>query len=107
MFFETYQSQGQDGVTASMTTLRSIAALAGLALAPMTAAAEDITVFAAASMANALTDIEAGFEAATGHDLVVSLAGSSALARQRTHAPPPHCHNHACTSELGACRDIP
>ncbi|MDA0962894.1 MAG: molybdate ABC transporter substrate-binding protein [Proteobacteria bacterium] len=71
-----------------MTTLRSIAALAGLALAPMTAAAEDITVFAAASMANALMDIEAGFEAATGHDLVVSLAGSSALARQIQQGAP-------------------
>lgn len=50
--------------------------------------AEDITVFAAASMANALAEIEPAFEAATGHDLVVSLAGSSALARQIQQGAP-------------------
>ena len=40
------------------------------------------TSFAAASMANAMAEIEAGFEAATQHDLALSLAGSSVLARQ-------------------------
>jgi molybdate transport system substrate-binding protein len=50
--------------------------------------AEDITVFAAASMTNALAEIETRFEAATGHDLVVSLAGSSALARQIQQGAP-------------------
>lgn len=44
--------------------------------------AEEVTVFAAASLTNAMAEIETGFEAATGHDLIVSLAGSSALARQ-------------------------
>jgi len=50
--------------------------------------AEEVVVFAAASMANALAEIETGFEAATGHDLVVSLAGSSALARQIQQGAP-------------------
>jgi molybdate transport system substrate-binding protein len=60
------------------------AALAALtaALVPAAASAERITVFAAASLGTALREVEARFEAATGHDLVVSLAGSSALARQ-------------------------
>ena len=49
---------------------------------PTMAEADKITVFAAASMTNAMAGIEERFEAATGHDLVVSLAGSSALARQ-------------------------
>jgi molybdate transport system substrate-binding protein len=59
-----------------------------LAAAPVLAAAEEVTVFAAASMTNALAEIETGFEAATGHDLVVSLAGSSALARQIQQGAP-------------------
>lgn len=55
----------------------------GLAcLVPPAAQADEIIVFAAASMTNALTEIEAGFETATGHDLLISFAGSSALARQ-------------------------
>jgi molybdate transport system substrate-binding protein len=56
--------------------------------APSLAGAEQVTVFAAASMANALAEIETGFEAATGHDLVLSLAGSSALARQIQQGAP-------------------
>lgn len=58
----------------------SAVALAGGLAAP--AVADDVIVFAAASMANALAEIEIGFEAATGHNVIVSLAGSSALARQ-------------------------
>jgi molybdate transport system substrate-binding protein len=58
------------------------------ALAPTLARADGITVFAAASMTNALAGIEARFEAATGHDLVVALAGSSALARQIQQGAP-------------------
>ncbi|MCC1482498.1 molybdate ABC transporter substrate-binding protein [Roseibaca sp. Y0-43] len=52
------------------------------------AQAEEVTVFAAASMANAMADIETGFEAASGHDLIVSLAGSSQLARQIQQGAP-------------------
>ncbi len=68
--------------------LSRIAALACVVAAPATAMAEEITVFAAASMTNALAEIETNFEAATGHDLVVSLAGSSALARQIQQGAP-------------------
>jgi molybdate transport system substrate-binding protein len=63
-------------------------ALAGAGAVPAPALAERVTVFAAASLANAMAEIEAGFEAATGHDLVVSLAGSSALARQIQQGAP-------------------
>jgi len=52
------------------------------------AAADEVVVFAAASMTNAMAEIEAGFEAATGHDLIVSLAASSALARQIQQGAP-------------------
>lgn len=63
-------------------------ALAAASFAPSFAAADEITVFAAASMTNAMAEIEETFEAATGHDLVVSLAGSSALARQIQQGAP-------------------
>lgn len=56
--------------------------------APATVLAEEITVFAAASMTNAMAEIEERFEAETGHDLSVSLAGSSALARQIQQGAP-------------------
>lgn len=49
---------------------------------PVGATAADLTLFAAASLKAALDEIEPGFEAATGHGLTVSFAGSSALARQ-------------------------
>ena len=58
------------------------------AMAATVASGDEVTVFAAASLATALAEIETGFEAATGHDLVVSLAGSSALARQIQQGAP-------------------
>jgi len=61
----------------------------GLAvLGPSDVHAETVTVFAAASLTNAMAEIETGFAAATGHDLAVSLAGSSALARQIQQGAP-------------------
>lgn len=44
--------------------------------------AADVTVFAAASLKNALDDIREKFEAETGYQVTVSVAGSSLLARQ-------------------------
>lgn len=41
-----------------------------------------VTVFAAASLKNAMDGVAAAWRARTGHEVVVSLAGSSALARQ-------------------------
>ncbi|MCE8553460.1 molybdate ABC transporter substrate-binding protein [Ruegeria pomeroyi] len=46
------------------------------------ARAEQVTVFAAASLKTALDEIAAGFEAATGNSVTLSFAGSSVLARQ-------------------------
>lgn len=58
------------------------AVIAGTVLPPARAGAEEVTVFAAASLANAMAEIETRFEAAGDRDVTVSLAGSSALARQ-------------------------
>jgi molybdate transport system substrate-binding protein len=46
------------------------------------AAAGEVVVFAAASMKTALDDFAAGWMAETGHEVVVSYAGSGALAQQ-------------------------
>ncbi|MCI2399667.1 molybdate ABC transporter substrate-binding protein [Aliiroseovarius subalbicans] len=46
------------------------------------AVADRITVFAAASLKNALEQVASEFERASGHQLTLSLAGSSSLARQ-------------------------
>lgn len=52
-------------------------------LAPLTVqAAEPVTVFAAASLKNALDETAAAFSADTGTELVISYAASSALAKQ-------------------------
>ena len=58
-----------------------VAALAISATGPARAA-ERVTVFAAASLAEAMGRIAAAFEDETGHRVTVALAGSSALARQ-------------------------
>jgi molybdate transport system substrate-binding protein len=77
------------GATVAAARRRARAALVACAsLLPAAASAADITVFAAASMTNAMAEIEERFEAATGHDVTVSLAGSSALARQIQQGAP-------------------
>ncbi len=62
--------------------------LGSVVFSPSMVRADEVVVFAAASLTNALADIEKGFEAATGNDLVVSLAASSALARQIEQGAP-------------------
>jgi molybdate transport system substrate-binding protein len=57
-------------------------------LAAQTSAAETVIVFAAASTKTALDQIAAEFTLTTGHDVVLSYAGSSALARQITQGAP-------------------
>ena len=57
-------------------------------LAPSLATADEVTVFAAASMTNAMAEVEERFESATGHDVTVALAESSALARQIQQGAP-------------------
>src|ERR1700761_974207 len=62
--------------------LRVLAASLLLALAPLQAFAADVTVFGAASLADALKEISANYEKQSGKQVAVSLAASSALARQ-------------------------
>ena len=66
--------------------IRAVLTLA-LSLAPGAAAA-DLTVFAAASLGQAMRDVAAGFEAATGTPVAVSAAATSALARQIEQGAP-------------------
>ena len=62
---------------------------AALAAAPPPAAAQDsLTVFAAASMRNALNEADAAFGKATGVKVVASYAASSALAKQIAQGAP-------------------
>ncbi|TRW99209.1 molybdate ABC transporter substrate-binding protein [Paracoccus sp. M683] len=72
-----------------MKPLRPLFALplfiAGLA---MPAIAEDVTVFAAASMKTALDPVAAAFQEATGNTVVISYAGSNALAKQILEGAP-------------------
>lgn len=56
--------------------------------AAQTAAADTIVVFAAASTKTALDQIAVEFTEKTGHQVVLSYAGSSALARQITQGAP-------------------
>src|SRR5437764_15287035 len=65
-------------------------ALAALALSAMPAAAQQksVTVFAAASMKNALDDMNAAFLKASGVRAGTSYGARSALARQIEHGAP-------------------
>jgi molybdate transport system substrate-binding protein len=70
---------------------RSVATiLAALAVVsvPLQAAAEEVTVFAAASLTDALERVAEGWTAETGNRVVVSYAASSALARQIQEGAP-------------------
>lgn len=60
------------------------------ASAPAPVYAETVVIFAAASTRAALEEIAPAFAAASGHELVVSPAGSSALARQIQQGAPAH-----------------
>lgn len=52
------------------------------------ALAEDVVVFAAASLKNALDAVAADFQAATGNTVTISYAGSNALAKQIIEGAP-------------------
>lgn len=60
----------------------ALAMLALLALAAGPLRAETVTVFAAASLGDALAAVAEPWETETGHEVVVSAAASSAVARQ-------------------------
>ena len=65
-----------------------VAAIAALPLALPAAAAEKVTVFAAASLKNALDAANAAWQKETGNETTVSYAASSALAKQIEAAAP-------------------
>lgn len=65
----------------------AVALLAILLIAPGARAA-DLTIFAAASLKNAMDDVAAAWEETTGEGLAVSLAGSAVLARQIQQGAP-------------------
>lgn len=62
--------------------MRGLLALIAVLCASPLAAAETVTVFAAASLREALDEAVRPYEAATGNKVVVSYAASSALAKQ-------------------------
>src|SRR3981189_3557997 len=64
------------------------AILTGSAPSPALAQDKSLTVFAAASMKNALDDIDAAYTARTGVEVVASYAASSALAKQIEEGAP-------------------
>lgn len=59
-----------------------------LVASPMAAQAEDVVVFAAASLKNALDQIAADWQAETGHRVILSYGGSNKLAVQITQGAP-------------------
>ena len=73
----------------AMSWTRRLFAAAALGMAfSASASAADVTVFAAASLADALSAIGKGFESTSGHHVVFNFGASSDLARQvRAGAP--------------------
>lgn len=66
----------------------ALSALLCLALPVWAMQGGQVTVFAAASLKNALEDVAQQWQQQTGNSLIVSLAGSSALARQIEQGAP-------------------
>lgn len=69
-------------MTQRRAILGALAALAFAAASFAALAAPPVTVFAAASLKNALDDVAAAYKSATGVEVRVSYAASSAIARQ-------------------------
>lgn len=69
-----------------LTTFLLAASLSGTSANP--SRAEPILVFAAASLQDVMADVISGFEAESGQGVVVSFAGSSAVARQLEYGAP-------------------
>lgn len=68
--------------------LTAILTVAALLVPPLPALAEEVVVFAAASMKTALDAVAADFQSATGHTVTISYAGSNALAKQIIEGAP-------------------
>jgi len=72
-------------------TRRGLAGLAFAAFLPLSIAAahaDDVTVFAAASLKNALDEVAEAYKAETGKTVAISYAGSNALAKQIEEGAP-------------------
>lgn len=75
--------------TRSLRIVGVAAAMAcALLIGPAAAQSRDVLVFAAASLKNALDDVNAQFEKATGKRATISYAASSTLAKQIEHGAP-------------------
>jgi molybdate transport system substrate-binding protein len=70
------------------TSLLAFTILFGSAFSPASAQDKSLTVFAAASMKNALDDVDAAYTAKTGVKISASYAASSALAKQIEQGAP-------------------
>lgn len=81
--------------------------LAALLPSPATTHAEEqkVTVFAAASLKNAMDEIAAGWKQQTGGEVLLVFAGSSALARQIIHGAPADILISANTKWMDAVED--
>ncbi len=77
-------------------TLAALAIAGSLGAAP--AGAETVTVFAAASLTDAMTAVADAFTAATGGRVVLSFAASSTLARQIENGAPASLYVSASTT---------
>jgi molybdate transport system substrate-binding protein len=71
-----------------LATLTALIAAAGVGLTQPAAAQETITVFAAASLKNALDDVDSAYTKASGVKVTASYAASSALAKQVEQGAP-------------------
>lgn len=75
-------------ISLSRLPVAAILAACAIVPAPLHVAADEVTVFAAASLTNALDRVAAAWTADTGHNVIVSYAGSSALANQIRQGAP-------------------
>jgi molybdate transport system substrate-binding protein len=71
-----------------MNILKSIAIVSTIALSIATARAENLNVFAAASMKTALDQIGTAWKAKSGHEIVATYGSSATLAKQIEQAAP-------------------
>ena len=68
-------------------TIKKLIALAGMLFLAAALHAAEVTVFAAASLADALKQIAADYEKSSGDKIVFNLAASGVLARQCLDSP--------------------
>jgi molybdate transport system substrate-binding protein len=92
---------GKYRLESTMTRRLALAAVLAATLATP-ALAEEVVVFAAASLKTALDAVAAGFEADTGNTVTISYAGSNALARQIIEGAPADIYISAAANWMDA-----